>query len=240
MQAYVLNGFGDGGGIDLVEAPTPTLGPRDVLMRVRAASVNYRDVMIQRGSYPVPASVDTVPLSDGAGEVAAIGPEVTRFVVGDRVAAAYFPKWTAGRLTLPQAMVQPGASRDGMLAEYYAADEAAFVGIPQHLSFEEASTLPCAAVTAWSAVNGHRPIIPGETVLVVGGGSVAGRARHAADSRKRFKSPVPAWLAMHRPQHVANPVVGEGREPASGAAGADEDADRLYEHDIRQPTDNQR
>lgn len=173
MQSYSLKRFGGVDGIALVERRVPEPGPRDVLVRIRAASLNYRDLMVLDGTYPVPAKTGTIPLSDGAGEIVAVGSEVTRFGVGDRVAASYFTRWTGGRLTADIARHQLGSSHDGMLTTLRALDEDCVVKVPDHLSFEEAATLPCAALTAWSAVSGGRPVLPGECVLVVGGGGVA-------------------------------------------------------------------
>ena len=112
-------------------------------------------------------------MSDGAGEVVAVGEGVTRVAVGDRVAATYFPRWRDGRFALEMVTEQFGCTRDGMLAEFAVADQEALVTIPAHLSYEEASTLPCAGVMAWSALTGLRPVLPSETVLTIGSGGVA-------------------------------------------------------------------
>jgi NADPH:quinone reductase-like Zn-dependent oxidoreductase len=173
MQSYEFTGFGDAAGLKRRERAVPDLKSNQILVRVRATSVNYRDVMVLNGTYPVPARVGLVPISDGAGEVCAIGQEVVRFAVGDRVAGTYFNRWRDGRLTRELAGHQLGARHDGMLTEYRALDEEEAVAVPSHLSFEEAATLPCAALTGWSGVNGYRPVVPGDTVLVVGGGAVA-------------------------------------------------------------------
>ncbi len=173
MQAYSIDKFGDVSGLVLHEHASPEPGPHEVLVRVHATSVNYRDLMVLNQTYPVPSAVGTIPLSDGAGEVVAIGPDVSRFAVGDRVAGIYFNRWLGGRLTAELAGHQLGSSHDGMLAEFRALDEESLVAIPGHLTFEEAATLPCAALTGWSCINGGRPVLPGESVLVVGGGGVA-------------------------------------------------------------------
>lgn len=172
VQAYHLDGFGDPKGIVLRESPAPAAESGEVLVRLRAASINYRDLMVLQRTYPVPASPGTIPLSDGAGEVVAVGPGITRFTAGDRVAGLYFPRWQGGRLTADIAKQQLGSSHDGMLAECRALPQDALVRVPYHLSFEEAATLPCAALAAWSAVTGGRPVVPGEGVLVVGTGGV--------------------------------------------------------------------
>jgi NADPH:quinone reductase-like Zn-dependent oxidoreductase len=173
MQAYHLDTIGDAGSLALRESPDPIAGPGEVLMRVRARSLNFRDGLILRGQYPVPARAGIVPLSDGAGEVVALGAGVSRVAVGDRVSAAYFPRWVDGPLSMAFVMDQFGCTRDGMLAELVVIPEQAAVRIPNHLSFEEAATLPCAGVTAWSALFGGQRILPGQTVLTLGSGGIA-------------------------------------------------------------------
>jgi NADPH:quinone reductase-like Zn-dependent oxidoreductase len=172
MKSYHLT---YGGGIDslvLREDETPKPGLGEVLVRVRATSLNARELMILRGDYPLPVKPDVVAVSDGAGEVAAIGEGVTRFKVGDRVAASLFPLWLDGPFSFDVAP-QIGGSLDGMLTEFAVLNERALVLIPQHLSFEEAATLPCAGVTAWHALTGGRPPVPGDTVLTLGSGGVS-------------------------------------------------------------------
>uniref|UniRef100_A0AAU2JJU5 NAD(P)-dependent alcohol dehydrogenase n=1 Tax=Streptomyces sp. NBC_00049 TaxID=2903617 RepID=A0AAU2JJU5_9ACTN len=175
MRAYHLEEFGDIDGIVLRErgpaVPEPA-GPADIVVAVRAASLNRRDLLILNGRYPLPAVPGVVALSDGAGEVVAVGEAVTRFAVGDRVAGTYFPRWHSGRIT-PEAFDQPGCTLDGMLAQYAVLDEQAAVRVPAHLTWEEAATLPCAAVTAWSALTGGDALLPGETVLTLGTGPIA-------------------------------------------------------------------
>jgi len=162
-------------GLMRVEAETPVAGPGEVLIRVRACSLNYRDQLIPQGMYMGgPVDRDITPLSDGAGEVAAIGAGVTRFAVGDRVAGTFFMNWTDGP-SHPGVGPALGASpAPGMLAEYVALPEPAVVHIARSLSFEEAATLPCAGVTAWNALmEGPSPVRPGEWVAVLGTGGVS-------------------------------------------------------------------
>lgn len=152
--------------------PRPT--PRQVLVRMRAASLNRRDLMLAEGALGMllpPQGI--IPLSDGCGEVVEIGTEVNRFAVGDRVAATFFPTWISGTVTPRDLPTTLGGPLDGVLAEYCALDEAALVGVPAHLSYEEAATLPCAAVTAWNALFEGRPLRLGQTVLVMGAGGVS-------------------------------------------------------------------
>jgi NADPH:quinone reductase-like Zn-dependent oxidoreductase len=159
-------------GLRQAERAQPSCGPRQVLVKVRAASLNYRDQSVVIGQY-FGGSVkrNTIPLSDGAGEVVSTGTGVTRFKAGDRVAATFFQTWVDGRR--PPTAGALGSPLDGMLAEYVALDEDGLVRIPDHLSFEEAACLPCAAVTAWHALMEHRQLLPGESVLVLGTGGVS-------------------------------------------------------------------
>ncbi|HEX6565355.1 MAG TPA: NAD(P)-dependent alcohol dehydrogenase [Chthoniobacterales bacterium] len=164
-----------GGGIDSLvqrEHEIPKPGPGEVLVRIRATSLNARDLMILRGDYPLPVKPDVVAVSDGAGEVAGIGEGVARVKVGDRVAASLFPLWLGGPFSFDVAP-QIGGSLDGMLTEFAILSEQGLVLIPDHLSFEEAATLPCAGVTAWHALTGGRPPVPGDTVLTLGSGGVS-------------------------------------------------------------------
>lgn len=159
-------------GIVLREHDVPEPGRNEIVIRLRAASLNARELMILAGHYTLPVKPDVVLLADGAGEVVAIGEDVTRARIGDRVACAVFPRWIDGRFGW-EVSAQIGGSLDGMLTEFARVDEQAVVPIPSHLSFEEAATLPCAGVTAWNALSGMRPPMPGDTVLVLGSGSVS-------------------------------------------------------------------
>lgn len=154
------------------EHDVPQPGPYEVLIRVRANSLNAREFSVLRGTYPLPVKPDVVMCADGAGQVVALGEKVSRAVIGQRVAAAMFPRWIYGPIALEYAP-QLGGSLDGMLTEYVALDENGIVHIPEHLSFEEAATLPCAAVTAWNSLTGARPLRAGDTVLTLGSGGVS-------------------------------------------------------------------
>lgn len=159
----------------LAERPAPTPGPGEVLVRIRAASLNYRDLMIARGLFGGDRKDDLVPLADAAGEVVALGAGVRRWKAGDRVLSTYFPTWASGPFREEYRATALGAGRnDGVLAELVVFAEDALVRAPAHLGFDEAATLPCAAVTAWTALfeSWPRPA-PGATVLVQGTGGVS-------------------------------------------------------------------
>jgi NADPH:quinone reductase-like Zn-dependent oxidoreductase len=174
MRAFHIDRFEDLSGLTIREHEVPEPGPNEVLVRVRAAALNYRDLMILNRTYPVPGHEGVIPLSDGAGEVVAVGDGVSRVAVGDRVCSTYFLGHVGGPLTLEAVGPQLGATVDGMLAEYRVLHEEWVVPIAPHLSFVEGSTLPCAAVTAWSGVHGERGLVgPNDTVLVLGTGGVA-------------------------------------------------------------------
>ncbi|WP_044965076.1 zinc-dependent alcohol dehydrogenase family protein [Sorangium cellulosum] len=159
----------------LAERPAPKPGPGQVLVRVRAASINYRDLMVVRGRYGGERKDELVPLSDAAGEVVAIGAGVRRWKEGDRVISTFFPTWASGPFRGEYRTTTLGAGgNDGVLAELVVFGEDAIVRAPAHLGFNEAATLTCAGVTAWTALfeSGPRPA-PGETVLVQGTGGVS-------------------------------------------------------------------
>jgi NADPH:quinone reductase-like Zn-dependent oxidoreductase len=143
MKSYFANLGAGIEGLRLEEREIPAPGPFEILVRVRASSLNYRELSILRGRYPLPIKPDLVPVSDGAGEVAAVGSGVTRAKPGDRIAAAIFPRWIDGPFAWEYA-AQLGGSLDGMLAEDALIPEDAAILLPPHLSFDEAATLPCA------------------------------------------------------------------------------------------------
>jgi NADPH:quinone reductase-like Zn-dependent oxidoreductase len=160
----VRKGSTDLSGLVAGERPTPEPGPGQVRVRVRAASLNFRDLAIASGQYFAgPVGRDTIPLSDGAGEVEALGAGVTGLSKGDRVAGTFFQRDGAAL----------GSPLDGMLAEFAILDADGLVNVPEALSFEQAATLPCAGVTAWHALTEGRPIKPGDTVLIQGTGGVS-------------------------------------------------------------------
>jgi NADPH:quinone reductase-like Zn-dependent oxidoreductase len=158
--------------LDFVERPTPTPGPGEVLVGVRAVSLNYRDLMMVKGLYSSRMALPRIPCSDGAGEVVAVGAGVTMWKAGDRVAGIFMQNWIDGPLTPAKAKGALGGDIDGMLADYVVLHEIGLVPIPEHLSFQEAATLPCAAVTAWNALAAG-DVTPGSTVLLQGTGGVS-------------------------------------------------------------------
>ena len=159
--------------LSLVDAPVRAPGEHEVLIKVHAASLNRRDIFVVHGQYPIGQRDSLVPLSDGAGEVVAIGPGVKRLRVGDRVAAIFFQAWLSGRPS-PQVLGSAlGGQLDGMLSQYVTLDEQGLVKIPAELSYEEAATLPCAGVTAWNGLFTRGRLQRGDTVLLEGTGGVS-------------------------------------------------------------------
>ena len=186
MQQYRIGTPGDLASIRVEQADTPRPGPGQILVKMRAFSLNYRDLMVATGRYGGKPAIGRVPLSDGAGEVVEAGPQTSRFKAGDRVASCFFPNWIAGEIQPEYRPDALGGDVDGVLSEYRVADEAGFVALPDRLSFAEGATLPCAAVTAWNALFGHTPLQPGQTVLILGTGGVsvfALQLAHAAGAR---------------------------------------------------------
>src|SRR5581483_2056047 len=173
MKSYHINLGAGLDGLRLREHDIPTPGPREVLVRVWASSLSFRELMILiHGKYPLPVREDVIPVSDGAGEVVALGEGVTRVRVGDRVAGHIFPFWIDGPYTR-DVSAQLGGSLNGTLTEYALLPEEGVVHIPDHLSFEEAATLPCAGVTSWNALTGSNRLQAGNTVLTLGSGGVS-------------------------------------------------------------------
>jgi NADPH:quinone reductase-like Zn-dependent oxidoreductase len=157
----------------LVERPEPQPGARQVVVRVRAASLNYRDLLLVRGTYNPKQKLPVVPCSDGAGVVVAVGDGVTRVRPGDRVCPTFHQAWLAGEPSRERLRATLGGPLDGTLAEFMLLDEEGLVAIPGDLSDEQAATLPCAAVTAWNALVTEGGVVAGDTVLVQGTGGVS-------------------------------------------------------------------
>lgn len=229
MKAYELHPEEGFDALKLVDRPRPTVGAGDVRVRLRAVSLNYRDLMVARGSKKRAKRI--VPLSDGAGEVIELGSSVQRLTIGDRVAAAFFPTWIDGSLAEEHHANALGGSLDGMLAEEVVMPERAFVKIPSRYSFEQAATLPCAGVTAWHALFEAASLRPGETVLIQGGGGVSTFALQlaqqagakviatssSAEKRARFEQ----MRAVATIDYKADAKWGDIARAAAGSGGVD-------------------
>lgn len=174
MKAWVINEFGID-NLALEDREMPEAGPGEVLVRFRAASLNFRDFMVVTGTYNPRMKVPAVPLSDGAGEVVATGDGVSKWKIGDRVMPIFAQQWFEGETSEEKRRTSLGAGSqwDGVLREFGTFSEESVVRIPEHLSYEEASTLPCAGVTAWNAMAVSGNVKPGETVLTLGTGGVS-------------------------------------------------------------------
>ncbi len=178
MNAWEIR---DAFGVDaltLVERPEPLPGPGEILLHVHAVSLNYRDLLVVKGLYNSKLRRPLVPGSDAVGQVLAVGEGVSAVRPGERVATTFFQGWPEGELTEARARTALGGAGalqggDGVFAEYLVLREGGVVPVPEHLSDEEAATLPCAALTAWNALMEQGPLRAGETVLVQGTGGVS-------------------------------------------------------------------
>jgi NADPH:quinone reductase-like Zn-dependent oxidoreductase len=173
MKTYELTSFGLD-GLGLADRPEPKPGPGQVLVRMRAFSLNYRDLMVVKGLYNPKMRLPMTPLSDGVGTVAAVGEGVSRVKIGDRVAGAFMQDWIEGDVTEAKSKsALGGGGLPGVLAEMVVLHENGVVAVPPHLSDEEAATLPCAALTAWHALVAEGQVKAGDTVLLQGTGGVS-------------------------------------------------------------------
>jgi NADPH:quinone reductase-like Zn-dependent oxidoreductase len=173
MQAYRILPGAQIDGLHLVQEPSRAPGKYEVLVRIHAVSLNYRDLMIAQGNYVAVSPEPVIPVADGAGEVIAVGAAVTRFKVGDRVVNGYFPNWIDGAPTPAKTATSFGADIDGVLAEQVVFAEDALVAIPGHLNYAEAATLSCAGITAWNTLFCEGALKPGHSVLLLGTGGVS-------------------------------------------------------------------
>ncbi len=160
-------------GLRLTERPTPKVGSRQVLVRIHAASLNYRDAMILSGGYVRGVSLPRIPLSDGAGEIVEVGSDVTRVKIGDRVCGTFFQRWITGPVFPEIQDAALGGTAEGVLTEYALLESDGVVGFPDHLSFAEAATLPCAGLTAWHGLVEAAGLKAGDTALFLGTGGVS-------------------------------------------------------------------
>lgn len=232
MQAYVLTRPGTDRAYSLETRPDPVPGRGEVLIGMRAASINYRDYMMTQGTYGGRPRTGIVPLSDGAGEVLAVGEGVDEFKPGDRVSANFHVNWTAGGVEENQPRSDLGGTQDGMLAEQVVLPAHGLVKVPAHLSWEEAATLCCAGVTAWAALmEVGNPLRAGQSVLTLGTGGVsifalqfakAAGARVIATTSSEAKAQrLKAMGADHVVNYKANAEWQAEVKAASGGMGVD-------------------
>jgi NADPH:quinone reductase-like Zn-dependent oxidoreductase len=172
MRTFEVQEFGID-NLQLVERDAPRPGPQEILVQLRAASLNFRDLMVVEGQYNPKLKRPMTPLSDSVGVVAEVGPGVTRFKIGDRVAGAFMQQWIDGPIDRSKFKSALGGAIQGVLCEYRTFHEDGLVPVPKHLSDTEAACLPCAGVTAWHALFEERPARPGDTVLIQGTGGVS-------------------------------------------------------------------
>ena len=226
MKVYRLQTIGSIDGLELCEEPVPTPGAGEVLIRIMATSLNFRDLAILNGSMPFSVEQGRVPLSDAAGIVEAVGSGVTRFGVGARVVNAFAPGWVSGPLR--EFAPQYGIHLDGWSSEYRCVDQHEVVAIPASMSFATAATLPCAAVTAWSALSG---VGPHQRVLTQGTGGVslfavqlakaAGAEVIATTSSAEKAQRLRELGADHVINYVEKPNWGEAVKAITGGRGVD-------------------
>ncbi len=174
MKAFQIRDGWSFDHLQLVDIAEPQAGPGQVKLRMKAASLNYRDLVVPtRGYGNLTGNLPLIPISDGVGEVVAVGDGVTRFKPGDRVVPAFFQRWIAGPMRATTGLSSLGAPVDGAMAEYRVFDAEGVCAAPAHLSHEAAATMPCAALTAWSALVTEGHVQAGDTVLVQGTGGVS-------------------------------------------------------------------
>jgi NADPH:quinone reductase-like Zn-dependent oxidoreductase len=173
MRAFQIQQSFGFENLRLAELPDPSPGPGQILLRMRAASLNFRDILTVNGLYNPKQPLPLVPCSDGVGEVVDVGPGVSRWKAGDRVATLFSQGWMAGEATVDQLRATLGGPLEGTLSEMMVLSEEGVVSVPEHLTDTEAATLPCAALTAWSALVERGDVTAGSTVLVQGTGGVS-------------------------------------------------------------------
>jgi NADPH:quinone reductase-like Zn-dependent oxidoreductase len=229
MKAYELQPFEEFDAVRPVERSAPSPGAGQVRVRVRAVSLNARDLTLARMARK--RSKRVVPASDGAGEVVELGAGVTSVAVGDRVAGGFFPGWVDGPFLEEHHLAALGGSMDGMLAEEVVLPERGLVKIPQRYTFEQAATLPCAGVTAWHALHEAATLRPGDTVLVQGTGGVSifalqlaratGAHVIATSSSPEKRARLERMGAAHTIDYRAEPKWGEAARALTGGRGVD-------------------
>lgn len=224
----------DGFGLDhltSVDRPEPALPPNHVRLRMRAASLNFRDALMVRGRYNPNQRLPLIPCSDGVGEVIEVAPGGKRVAPGDRVSPIFAQRWIGGEPTREKLRSTLGGPFDGTLVEQMVVHEESVVHVPEHLSDEEAATLPCAALTAWNALTGYTPVKAGDTVLVQGTGGVSifalqiarmlGCRVIATSSSDDKLARVRDLGADHGINYVTRPEWGRVARDLAGGAGVD-------------------
>ena len=230
MKVAAVKKPGGPGNLVIEERPDPVAGPGEVLVRVRASSLNYHDFVVVMGGIPTPDG--RIPMSDGACEVVAVGEGVTKWKVGDKVLSLFFPGWQSGQIEAAGFQSVPGDGADGFGAELVAAPETAFTHMPEGWTFEEAATLPCAALTAWRGMFAEGGLKAGDWVLTQGTGGVsifALQLAKAAGCRVISTSSSPEKLeklkalgADHVINYKENPEWGAEAFKLAGGRGVDE------------------
>lgn len=233
MRAWTLSEPTGPAGLVLTEQPDPSPGPRDVVVRTRAVSLNFRDHLLINGRYLRSVPPGTVPCSDMAGEVVAVGSEVATVRVGARVTSTFMPLWQDGRFSLKAAQSALGAgTTPGMLADTVVLPEHGVIPAPAAVSDEEASTLPCAALTAWHALFEEDVPRPDGTLLTQGSGGVsifalqfavhAGLRVIATSSRDDRLERLRALGAADTINYTTDETWGERARSLTGGAGVDQ------------------
>ena len=230
MKVAALKKPGGLENIVIEERPDPAPGPGEVLMRCRASSLNFHDFAVVSGM--IPCDDGRIPMSDGAGEVAAVGAGVTRFMPGDLAVSTFFPNWASGGPELPKLLGVPGDHADGFAAEYVVMPEAALTRAPKDYDAAEAATLPCAALTAWRALMVEARIKPGDWVLTQGTGGVsifalqfakaAGCRVISTSSSDEKLDKLKSLGADHLINYRENPEWGKTAKEITGGRGVDE------------------
>jgi NADPH:quinone reductase-like Zn-dependent oxidoreductase len=231
MKAYEIRGGFGLEALSLQERPDHTPGPGEVQLRVRAVSLNYRDLLVVKGQYNPKMPLPRIPCSDASGTVAAVGSGVKRVRTGQRVCGLFMPGWQAGPVTDEASRSALGGAVDGVLAESVVLPEDGVIPIPDHLSDEEAATLPCAALTAWHALVTEGQLQPGASVLVQGTGGVslfalqfarlAGARVIITSSRDDKLARAKSMGAAEGINYKTTPEWGDQARRLSGGAGVD-------------------
>lgn len=230
MKVAAVKKPGGLGNLVIENRPDPKPKTGEVLVRIRASSLNYHDFIVALGGIPTPDG--RIPMSDGAGEVIAVGEGVTKWKTGDRVISLFFPNWQSGQVEAAGFASVPGDGADGFGCELYAGPETAFTRMPKDWTFDEAATLPCAALTAWRGMFVETRTKPGDWVLVQGTGGVsifalqfakAAGARVIATSSSEAKlEKLRALGADHVINYKENPDWGKKAFELTGGRGVDE------------------